>query len=99
HAPPVLSSLERKAELLARLGVRELVVARFDRAFSAMSAASFIDDVLVGRLGAVHVSVGENFRFGARAAGTPAMLQADPRFATRVVPLVHVDGEPVSSTR
>jgi riboflavin kinase / FMN adenylyltransferase len=44
------------------------------------------------------VSVGENFRFGHRAAGDPEMLGADGRFQTRVVPLVEVDGEIVSSS-
>ena len=45
-----------------------------------------------------HVSVGENFRFGHRAAGDTELLAADPRFETRVVPLVEVDGEIVSSS-
>ena len=44
------------------------------------------------------MSVGENFRFGHRAAGDPEMLAADGRFETRVVPLVEVDGEIVSSS-
>ena len=43
--------------------------------------------------------MGENFRFGAKAKGDPAMLAARPEFETRVVPLVEVDGETVSSTR
>jgi riboflavin kinase/FMN adenylyltransferase len=42
--------------------------------------------------------VGENFRFGHRAAGDPALLAADPRFETRIVPLVEVEGEIVSSS-
>ena len=54
--------------------------------------------MLVGRLQATRVAVGENFRFGHRAAGDAAMLQADERFETRVVPLVEVDGEIVSSS-
>lgn len=97
-APRLLTSLEVKAELLSAIGVRELVVIPFDQAFAAQSAQAFIDDVLIGRLQATHVSVGENFRFGHRAGGDPAMLAADPRFATRVVRLVEVDGEVVSSS-
>jgi riboflavin kinase / FMN adenylyltransferase len=54
--------------------------------------------VLVERLQATHVSVGENFRFGHGAAGDTEMLEADPRFQTRVVPLVEVEGEVVSSS-
>src|SRR4029079_2877476 len=48
---------------------------------------------------AKQVSVGENFRFGAKAKGDPAMLEARPEFNTRVVPLVEVDGGTVFSTR
>jgi riboflavin kinase/FMN adenylyltransferase len=97
-APKLLTSLERKAELIADLGVQELVVIDFDEAFAAQSPSHFIDHVLVQRLGATHVSVGENFRFGHGAAGDPTLLAGDPRFDTRVVTLVEVDGEVVSST-
>jgi riboflavin kinase/FMN adenylyltransferase len=97
-APKLLTSLERKAELIEQLGVEELVVIPFDERFAAQTPEEFIDDVLVARLGAERVSVGENFRFGHRAAGDPALLQADSRFETRVVPLVEVDGEVVSSS-
>jgi riboflavin kinase/FMN adenylyltransferase len=97
-APRLLTTLERKTELIAELGVEELVVVEFDEEFAARSAQSFVDDVLVGTLRAEHVSVGENFRFGHKAAGDQALLRADPRFETRVVPLLEVDGEVVSSS-
>lgn len=97
-APKLLTSIERKAELLSRLGVQELVVVPFDQAFAAETAEQFVDEVLVGKLGVTHVSVGENFRFGQRAQGTPALLQADARFEARVVPLLERDGEIVSSS-
>ncbi len=97
-APKLLTSLEVKAELIAGLGVEELVVIRFDDTFAAQGPLEFIDHVLVERLAATRVSVGENFRFGHRAAGDPALLAADPRFETRIVPLVEVDGEIVSSS-
>jgi riboflavin kinase/FMN adenylyltransferase len=97
-APKLLTSFEAKAELVAELGVEELVVIPFDQGFAHQSPREFIDEVLVGRLGATHVSVGENFRFGHGATGDPALLSADPRFETRVVDLVEVDGEVVSSS-
>jgi riboflavin kinase/FMN adenylyltransferase len=96
--PKLLTSLERKAELVAGLGVQELVVVPFDDAFAAQSPAHFIDEVLVRRLGASHVSVGANFRFGHGAAGDPDLLAADTRFETRVITLVEVDGQIVSSS-
>ncbi len=97
-APKLLTTLERKAELVAELGVQELVVIPFDRAFAQRSAEDFVAHVLVDTLQASHVSVGENFRFGHRAQGDTRLLAADERFETRVVPLVEADGEVVSSS-
>jgi riboflavin kinase/FMN adenylyltransferase len=97
-APRLLTSLDVKAELIATLGVQELVLIPFDARFAAQTPQEFIDHVLVERLQATHVSVGENFRFGHGAAGDTDMLGADPRFETRVVRLVEVDGEVVSSS-
>jgi riboflavin kinase / FMN adenylyltransferase len=97
-APKLLTSLEVKAELISGLGVQELVVIPFDQQFAHQSPAAFIDQVLVERLGAQLVSVGENFRFGHRAAGDPTLLATDPRFQTCVLPLVEVEGEVVSSS-
>lgn len=96
--PPLLTTLERKAELVSELGVDELVVVPFDAEFAARAANEFIEAVLLGALGAEHVSVGENFRFGHRAQGDTDLLAADTRFETRVVPLQEVDGEIVSSS-
>jgi riboflavin kinase/FMN adenylyltransferase len=97
-APKLLMSLEQKTSRIADLGVDELVVIPFDGRFAHQSPEEFIDHVLVERLNATKVSVGENFRFGHKAAGDPALLSADGRFETRVVPLVEVDGEVVSSS-
>jgi riboflavin kinase/FMN adenylyltransferase len=98
NEPKLLTTLERKAELVGALGVEELVVIPFDRDFASRSAQQFLDEVLVGGLGATRVSVGENFHFGNRAQGDPEMLRADDRFETRVAPLLEVDGEIVSSS-
>ena len=97
-APKLLTPTPVKAELLAELGLDEVAVIPFDEEFSRRSAESFVDDVIVGALGATHVSVGRNFRFGHRARGDADMLAADPRFETRVVELVEVEGETVSSS-
>ena len=97
-APRLLTTLARKAELIASLGVAELVVIPFDAAVAAQSAQAFHDEVLVGALGATRVSVGENFRYAHRAEGTTRVLRDDGRFEVRVVPLLEVDGEIVSSS-
>ncbi|MFT4034821.1 MAG: bifunctional riboflavin kinase/FAD synthetase [Patulibacter sp.] len=98
-APQLLTSLGRKAELIAQLGVQELVVIPFDGAFAAQSADEFVEHVLIERLGAQQVAVGDNFHFGAKAKGTATMLASDPRFDARICELLEVDGAPVSSTR
>ena len=97
--PKLIMPFEVKRDVIDGLGVEELVVIPFDREFAALSAEEFVERVLVERLSAERVSVGENFRFGAKAKGTPEMLAARGEFETRVVPLVEVDGETVSSTR
>jgi riboflavin kinase/FMN adenylyltransferase len=98
RAPRLITPLEVKAELVESLGVSELVVITFDEAFAARSPRAFIDEILVGRMQATHVSVGENFRFGHDQRGDTEMLSGDERFDTRVVRLVEVEGEIVSST-
>ncbi len=98
HTPKLLTTPERKAELIASLGVQEMIVIPFDAEFAQRTAEQFIEEVLVEKLGASQVSVGENFRFGNRAKGDPALLEADGRFATVVHPLLELDGEVVSSS-
>jgi riboflavin kinase / FMN adenylyltransferase len=97
--PKLIMPFAVKRDVIEGLGVRELVVIPFDREFAALAAEDFIERVLIERLAAQRVSVGENFRFGARARGDAEMLALRPEFGTRVVPLVEVDGETVSSTR
>jgi len=97
--PKLIMPFEVKRDVIEGLGVSELVVIPFDREFSQRSAEDFVEHVLLEKLDAKQVSVGENFRFGAKAKGDPAMLASRPEFRTRVVPLVEVDGETVSSTR
>lgn len=97
-APKLLTSLPVKADLVASLGVEEMVVIPFDADFAAQGPDAFIQEVLVGRLQATRVAVGENFRFGHRAVGDAALLTRHESFATRVVALVEVEDEIVSST-
>jgi riboflavin kinase/FMN adenylyltransferase len=97
--PKLIMPFGVKRDVIDGLGVEELVIIPFDKEFAQRSAEDFIEHVLLEKLDAKQVSVGENFRFGAKAKGDPAMLEARPEFETRVVPLVEVDGETVSSTR
>jgi riboflavin kinase/FMN adenylyltransferase len=96
--PKLLTRQDVKAELVEALGAQEMVVIPFDAEFAARDARDFVDRVLVELLGATHVAVGRNFRFGHKAAGDAALLEADSRFETTVHELVEVEGETVSSS-
>jgi riboflavin kinase/FMN adenylyltransferase len=100
-APPRLSRLRDKLELMASAGVGRVHVARFDRRFAALSAARFVDDVLVRGLRTRWLTVGRDFRFGQGRGGDFAMLEAASerhRFRLESMADVLQDGERVSSS-
>lgn len=76
EAPARLSNLREKAELLAAQGVDYLLVQRFDNALATLSAAEFIQNILVDALAVSAVVVGDDFRFGAGRRGDVLMLQS-----------------------
>ena len=96
--PKLISTFPVKRDIIAGLGVAELVVVPFDKGFASQTAEEFVKEVLIRRLRVEQVAVGENFRFGQRARGTPAFLREYDEFETRVVPLVEAAGETVSSS-
>jgi len=99
--PAVLTEPARKAELIEELGADVLCVVPFTPDFARLPAEQFVHDVLVEHLHATLVVVGENFRFGHRAAGDVALLQQlGQRFGFRVegAPLVAEGGTIFSST-
>lgn len=94
--PPAL-----KTELLGAVGLPLTFVLPFDRTIAAIQAEAFVDDLLLGRLGAAGLVCGYDFHFGQGRRGAPEMLQE--RCAGQGIPVVVVppfarDGEPVSST-
>jgi len=102
QAPDELSTLDRQAELTSLLGLDELVVIRFTPELSLIPADEFAVGVVAGVLGARLVFVGGNFRYGHRAQGTTETLSARGRtlgFEVEVVPMLEIDGAPVSSSR
>lgn len=101
QAPARLSSLREKAECLQRMGIDRLHVFRFDRAFSALTAGAFIEQVLGRTLQARYVLVGDDFRYGAKRAGDFALLKQAGEslgFDAEFLPTVEVAGERASST-
>jgi riboflavin kinase/FMN adenylyltransferase len=99
--PAVLTEPPRKAELIEALGADVLCVIPFTPDFSRRSAEAFVHDVLVEHLHAALVVVGENFRFGHRAAGDVSLLTRLGRtfgFGVEGAPLVAADDTVFSST-
>lgn len=100
--PSVLTPLERRAELAGGLGIDAVFALPFDLEMASWEPEEFVDRVLVRGLNARAVTVGRNFTFGRRAAGTPETLRrlGDERGVdVTVVDLLESDGEAVSSSR
>jgi riboflavin kinase/FMN adenylyltransferase len=101
-APPKLTTLDRRVELLGRAGADRVVVRRFDREFSTWTPERFARDLIAQRLHARLVLVGEDFRFGANRAGDRAMLEELGKtlgFGVRVCAFATDAGGAFSSTR
>ena len=99
--PPLLCTARRRSELLAGLGVDAVCVIPFTLEFSQLGPDEFVRAVLVDRLHAARVVVGENFRFGHKAAGDVALLAELGEkydFAAEGVPLLTENGVTISST-
>lgn len=100
-APPRLTRWREKYLQLASLGVERLVTLSFDAHIRAMSPQAFVDELIVGALGARHVVIGDDFRYGCHAAGTITSLAASGAAAgftvEQVAPYV-LEGVRVSST-
>jgi riboflavin kinase/FMN adenylyltransferase len=101
-APPLLTSLDRRADLVHSLGVDDLSVCPFDADLASWPPRRFVEELLVGALGAKLVVVGTNFRFGAQRAGDFALLQSlglELGFHAEPAPLAGDDQGPWSSSR
>jgi riboflavin kinase/FMN adenylyltransferase len=97
--PAILTSLDRKAELVAELGVDAMCVLPFTPEFMRLSPETFTHTVLVEQLHAAQVVVGENFTYGHKAAGNVQTLTVEGRrfgFAVEGIPLAAVDDDAVT---
>lgn len=90
-----------KRRVLERLGIDAVHERTFDAALAGLSPEAFVDGLLVGALRARGVVVGYDFHFGAKRAGTPAVLEAlcaERGLSCTIVPVVEEAGAPVSSS-
>ena len=104
QAPAVrLATLAQKEQSLVGCSVDVMLAVPFDREFAAMQAEDFINDLLIGQLGAKHIFAGWDFRFGSGRAGSMAMIEDLAGKAgvgvTTVQPVKDSHGEPFSSSR
>lgn len=100
-APPRLSNLREKLALLADCGVDCVYVARFNRAFSSLSAMDFVEKILVRGLSIRHLLIGDDFRFGQGRTGDFALLQragVEHRFGVEAMSTVVQSDTRVSSS-
>jgi riboflavin kinase/FMN adenylyltransferase len=90
-----------KLRLLAATGLAGALVLTFDAAFAALSAEAFVRDILVGRLAIRGATIGFDFHFGHRRAGSPEFLAAEGErlgFSVEAAPPLEDEGRPVSSS-
>jgi riboflavin kinase/FMN adenylyltransferase len=95
-----LTDEHAKLRLFAATGLSGAIVMRFDAALAEPAPESFVNDVLLQRLGISGAAVGFDFRFGHNRTGTPDLLAAQGarrRFTVDVVPAVEIDGRRISS--
>ena len=98
---PCLTSLSHRLMLIGRLGTDLAVVLEFDRQLAEMPARKFVEDILIGWLGAMRVVLGQGARFGRGAEGNAAMLRQMAQEGTlevRTPPPVLHRGRVISST-
>lgn len=94
----LLTTLDEKLSLLAELGVDNVIVIPFDRTFSALSGEEFVNDYLIGRVGAETLVAGFNHRFGHDRIDCEALAASGRLKVVKVEPC-SVGGMNVSSTK
>lgn len=104
QSPPYIASLSQRTALMETYGggIEAVAVARFDLAYAALSSEAFVSEILEAKLGARHVLVGADFRYGSRRGGSVTdLLAAGARcgFTVTVVPPILIHGHRVSSTQ
>jgi riboflavin kinase/FMN adenylyltransferase len=101
RAPQLMTTPERRAALMQAAGMEQILILPFDRNIAQWTPEDFVSRLLVDRLRAHAVMVGDNFRFGCRQAGNTQTLQTlgnQLNFAVEIAPSVRCRGQVVSSS-
>jgi len=94
-------SLEHRLRLIGGIGVDTCIVISFNKRFAQIQADNFIRDILVNKIGAQHIYIGCNFRFGRKAEGdlkTLEKLSSICNFKVKAFDIVKINNQPISST-
>ncbi len=103
--PPLITLSEQKAELISNLDLDAMISIPFTRAFASIPARTFVEDLLVGRIGMKAIVAGEDFTFGKNREGNLTLLQ---EFSDRLgfevivgswIPMSKAIGDRISSTK
>ena len=101
RAPRLLTTPLRRAALMAEEGIEQVLILPFDREVADLAPEQFVRQLLVDRLKARAVVVGDNFRFGRRQSGNVRVLAefgSVSGFETEVIPAVMCRGRIASSS-
>jgi riboflavin kinase/FMN adenylyltransferase len=86
HTPPLITQFEQKAELIERSGLDVLICVPFTLEFASISAQSFVEDLLVRKIGMKVIVVGEDYAFGKNREGDIRLLNSlAPRLGYEVI--------------
>jgi len=94
-------SLEHRLRLIDKLGIEVCIVINFNQTFSRVLAEDFVSKILVKKIGAAYICVGDNFRFGRGAKGDFALINRLSRlynYKLKIFKVIKINGQPVSST-
>lgn len=104
-APPLITMYEQKVELMAQTGVDVLICTPFTQSFAALSAQTFVEDILIHKIGMKAIVIGKDYKFGKNRRGSVSLLQDYARIypleviVADWIPISHQNLERISSTR
>ncbi|HAX17413.1 MAG TPA: bifunctional riboflavin kinase/FMN adenylyltransferase [Actinobacteria bacterium] len=97
----LIISFEEKIKIISRLGIHQIVTVDFDKYFADLTPGQFCEDIIVKKLNAAEVFVGENFKFGKNASGNTGFLTdyfKDSEVIINIIDLIKINGKVISST-
>ncbi len=101
RAPRLMTTPEQRCALMRAQGIEQVLILPFNAEVARLTPEQFVEQVLVRKLGARAIVVGENFRFGHKKAGDTLLLKSLGKhfgYTTEIVPAVWCRGVQASSS-